>query len=89
MNIGVALRVRTNHFLQCRGLQTSYIAMEHHQHSIDSFGPQLKQFIEEKAKLCKPESIHICDGSAEENERLVNEMIADKMMKRLPKYEDW
>jgi phosphoenolpyruvate carboxykinase (GTP) len=56
---------------------------------VESFSPQLQAFIREKQALCQPENIHICDGSQEENEYMVNQMIESKMMKRLPLYEDW
>lgn len=56
--------------------------------SINSFGPRLQEFVREKAQMCKPETIHVCDGSKEENDMLVNKMIENKMMKRLPLYED-
>ncbi|XP_028392701.1 phosphoenolpyruvate carboxykinase, cytosolic [GTP]-like isoform X2 [Dendronephthya gigantea] len=55
---------------------------------VNSLGPQLQAFIREKQELCQPERIHICDGSEEENDFMVNQMIEAKMMKRLPLYEN-
>jgi GTP-dependent phosphoenolpyruvate carboxykinase len=57
--------------------------------TVESLGPQLQEFIREKKELCQPENIHICDGSPEENEYMVNKMIESGMMKRLPLYDDW
>lgn len=57
--------------------------------AVESLGPQLQAFIREKQELCQPDSIHICDGSQEENDYLVNQMIESKMMKRLTLYDDW
>ena len=57
--------------------------------TLESLGPQLQAFIREKQALCQPENVHICDGSSEENEFMINQMIESKMMKRLPLYEDW
>mgnify|MGYP002803971468 CR=1 FL=1 len=56
--------------------------------TVASLGPQLQAFIREKQELCQPEDIHICDGSPEENEFMINKMIESKMMKRLPLYEE-
>lgn len=89
-NFNVALNLcgRSNLLLTYRGLRTkTYPAMK--ETSIDSFGPQLQAFVREKVELCQPDSIHICDGSREENDMLLNEMIESKMMKRLPLYKDW
>ena len=41
------------------------------------------EFIEEKAKLCQPDKIHICDGSAEENEALIKILIEQGAVKKL------
>ena len=57
--------------------------------TIDSLGPQLQAFIREKQALCQAENVHICDGSEEENEFIVNQMIDSGMMKRLPLLDEW
>ncbi|MGC8765452.1 MAG: phosphoenolpyruvate carboxykinase (GTP) [Brevinematia bacterium] len=44
---------------------------------------KLVEWINEVAKLCKPENIHICDGSEEENSRLLNEMVKSGLAIRL------
>ena len=56
---------------------------------VESLGPQLQAFIRENQELCQPDKIHICDGSLEENDFMVNQMIDCGMMKRLPLYQDW
>ena len=57
--------------------------------NVDSLGPQLQAFIREKLALCQAENVHICDGSEEENEFMVNQMIENKMMKRLSLLDEW
>ena len=39
----------------------------------------LDAWIEETQKLCKPDSVYLCDGSKEEYEKLMDEMVAAKM----------
>lgn len=51
--------------------------------------PKVKSFVEEKAKLCQPKDIHICDGSEAENRYLIDLMIKQGMVEPLPKYENW
>ncbi|WP_439709767.1 hypothetical protein [Thermoclostridium stercorarium] len=36
---------------------------------------KLQAWIEEVAKMCQPDDIYICDGSEEENQRLLNELV--------------
>lgn len=36
---------------------------------------KLSQWIKEVVNLCKPDNIHLCDGSEEENKRLLDEMV--------------
>lgn len=44
---------------------------------------KLQSWVNEVAELCQPDSIYWCDGSQEENERLLNEMVASGMATKL------
>ena len=59
------------------------------QGDLESLPPQVMEFIESNAKLCQPESIHICDGSEEENKKILDIMVEQGMIKKLSKYENW
>ena len=39
--------------------------------------------------VCKPDAVHICDGSDKENQLMVSEMIKSGELKKLPKYDNW
>ncbi|NXP93622.1 PCKGC protein, partial [Passerina amoena] len=54
----------------------------------ESLSPEARDFIETNAKLCQPECIHICDGSEEENKKLLDIMVEQGMIKKLNKYEN-
>uniref|UniRef100_A0A8C3LIK6 Phosphoenolpyruvate carboxykinase, cytosolic [GTP] n=1 Tax=Chrysolophus pictus TaxID=9089 RepID=A0A8C3LIK6_CHRPC len=58
------------------------------QGDLESLPPQVREFIESNAKLCLPESIHICDGSEEENKKILDIMVEQGMIKKLSKYEN-
>lgn len=49
----------------------------------------VKKFVEEKARICKPDNIQVCDGSEAENQQLVDLMVKDGILEKLPKYENW
>lgn len=59
------------------------------QGDLESLSPEARDFIETNAKLCQPECIHICDGSDEENKKLLDIMVEQGMIKKLNKYENW
>ncbi|XP_039575159.1 phosphoenolpyruvate carboxykinase, cytosolic [GTP] [Passer montanus] len=54
----------------------------------ESLSPEARDFIETNAKLCQPECIHICDGSEEENKKILDIMVEQGMIKKLNKYEN-
>lgn len=55
---------------------------------LDKLSSKARNFVEEKARICEPDSIHICDGTEEENNQLINLMVQQGMIKKLPKYEN-
>ena len=46
-------------------------------------------FLEHDVELCQPDKIHICDGSDEENQLLIDSLVAEGIIQPLPKYENW
>ncbi|NXX55589.1 PCKGC protein, partial [Scopus umbretta] len=58
------------------------------QGDLQSLPPEARDFIESNAKLCQPESIHICDGSEEENKKILDIMVEQGMIKKLSQYEN-
>ncbi|KAK2504578.1 hypothetical protein MC885_016071 [Smutsia gigantea] len=56
------------------------------QGTLDSLPQTVREFVENSAKLCQPDHIHICDGSEEENRQLLDHMEEHGMVKRLKKY---
>ncbi|XP_050169697.1 phosphoenolpyruvate carboxykinase, cytosolic [GTP] [Myiozetetes cayanensis] len=58
------------------------------QGDLESLPPEARDFIETNAKLCQPENIHICDGSEEENKKILDIMVEQGMIKKLSKYEN-
>ena len=49
----------------------------------DLKNPKLRTWIEETARMCRPESVHICDGSQQEYDRLSAHMVAAGTYRRL------
>jgi phosphoenolpyruvate carboxykinase (GTP) len=49
----------------------------------------VQEFVEEKARLCQPESIYICDGSEEENKMLTQTLVEAGMIQRLESMQNW
>lgn len=59
------------------------------QGDLKSLAPNVRKFIESNAKLCQPKAIHICDGSEDENKKILELMVEQGMIKKLRKYENW
>merc|ERR1711872_1169438 len=48
--------------------------------------PKVRTFVEDSARLCQPDALHICDGSERELRHLLNVMQQAGMIEPLPKY---
>uniref|UniRef100_A0A0P4VXV8 Phosphoenolpyruvate carboxykinase [GTP] n=2 Tax=Scylla olivacea TaxID=85551 RepID=A0A0P4VXV8_SCYOL len=55
---------------------------------ITSLKPKVRSFVEDSARLCRPEKVHICDGSERELRHLLNVMQQAGMIEPLPKYKN-
>uniref|UniRef100_A0A3Q3X7U3 Phosphoenolpyruvate carboxykinase, cytosolic [GTP] n=1 Tax=Mola mola TaxID=94237 RepID=A0A3Q3X7U3_MOLML len=58
------------------------------QGDLSALGPAVKEFVESSVSLCQPDSLHICDGSDEENRTILTQLEEQGMIKRLRKYEN-
>ena len=56
--------------------------------STATLNQSVRAYIEEKARICKPDQIQVCDGSESENQTLIELMVKDGMLEKLPKYEN-
>ncbi|KAK7113883.1 phosphoenolpyruvate carboxykinase, cytosolic [GTP]-like isoform X2 [Littorina saxatilis] len=55
---------------------------------LDGLPAKVRHYVEENARLCKPDTIHICDGSERENELITYMLQKDNILRRLPKYDN-
>ena len=55
----------------------SSIPIESHSCLISKLPISVQDFIDEKAKICQPDSIYVCDGTEEENKTLLNLLESD------------
>jgi phosphoenolpyruvate carboxykinase (GTP) len=64
-------------------LPKTHIPIESHSCLISKLPISVQDYIEEKAKICQPDSIYVCDGSEEENKSLLNLLEKDGWIQRL------
>lgn len=57
--------------------------------SLDILPSKVQEYVREKIQLCQPENFHVCDGSDEENQQLLNYMEQAGIIRRLKKYKNW
>ena len=67
-------------------LQISYRAYS--AASVSHLAPAVQAYILEKAELCQPDQIVVCDGSDEEQVRLIDQLQAEGLVKQIPKLEN-
>ncbi|XP_038050392.1 phosphoenolpyruvate carboxykinase, cytosolic [GTP]-like [Patiria miniata] len=56
--------------------------------NLDDLPRKVKEYVLEKAQLCQPAYIHICDGSKEENVAMLTGMVEQGVLKKLTKYDN-
>lgn len=57
--------------------------------SLDDLPLKIREYVEEKIKLCQPTNYHVCNGSDEENQQLLDGMEEAGVIRRLKKYKNW
>lgn len=57
--------------------------------SLETLSSCVRAFVQEKAELCRPAGVYVCDGSEQENRELMAQMEQEGIAKRLTKYENW
>ncbi len=57
--------------------------------SFDGLPPQIREYVQEKINLCQPTNFHVCNGSEEENQEILDAMEQAGGIRRLQKYKNW
>lgn len=56
--------------------------------SISQLPSKVRDFVLEKADVCKPENIQICTGTEDENNKMIDHLVKAGSLKKLAKYEN-
>lgn len=56
--------------------------------SAANLNDSVRAYIEEKARICKPDNIQVCDGTESENQALIDLMVKNGQLEKLTKYEN-
>ena len=56
---------------------------------VSTLGPFVQEFVEKYRQLCKPDDVHVCNGSKEENDRMLNQLVERGRLVNLTKYDNW
>ena len=59
--------------------------------SLESLLPEVRAYVTSKANLCRPDRVHICDGSPAEFKLLIDAMERTRTIKKLDadRFENW
>jgi phosphoenolpyruvate carboxykinase (GTP) len=57
--------------------------------SLDALPLKIREYVQEKINLCQPDNFHVCNGSDEENQELLDAMEQAGVIRRLKKYKNW
>lgn len=48
----------------------------------------VREYVLKNINLCKPDSVYLCDGSEQENQQLIDQMVKNGVIEKLDKYEN-
>jgi GTP-dependent phosphoenolpyruvate carboxykinase len=57
--------------------------------SLDGLPSKIREYVQEKINLCQPANFHVCNGSDEENQQLLDAMEQAGVIRCLRKYKNW
>ena len=57
--------------------------------SLESLPSKIREYVEEKIALCQPANFHVCNGTDEEYQQLLDAMEQAGVIRRLKKYKNW
>ena len=57
--------------------------------TLDSLPPKVKAYVDKWVAHCKPASVHVCDGSPEEDKALFDRLVQQGTLLRLSKLDNW
>ena len=57
--------------------------------NLSKLRPYVREFVKNNMELCKPAHVHVCTGSKEENDMLLNKLVEQGRLTKLTKYENW
>jgi len=57
--------------------------------SLDDLPSKIREYVQEKIDLCQPTNFHVCNGSEEENQQLLDAMEQAGVIRPLKKYKNW
>ncbi|KAI3388203.1 hypothetical protein SNEBB_007097 [Seison nebaliae] len=71
-----------------RNFQPSVKVVDDKQKNWEILPNNVQKFIEEKAKICQPDEIYVCDGSEAENQSLIDMMLKKGIIRPLDKFDN-
>jgi len=57
--------------------------------SLDSLPSKIREYVQDKIQLCQPTNFHVCDGTDQENQQLLDSMERAGVIRKLKKYKNW
>jgi phosphoenolpyruvate carboxykinase (GTP) len=61
----------------------------HANNALECLPVRVREYVQEKIDLCQPANVHVCDGSDNENQQLLDAMEHAGVIRRLKKYKNW
>jgi GTP-dependent phosphoenolpyruvate carboxykinase len=61
----------------------------HANNSLDGLPSDIRDYVQDKIGLCQPSNFHVCNGSNEENQQIVDMMEQMGIIRRVRKYKNW